>query len=127
MPTVGHNRGLETPAQEARSVSASWRESVGSLLDACDRIYRVLDAFEQDEDRQGQFIAGLVKGGVITVREGRLGLGSPKLSKLRTIGQHADILRRRDIAGVTNARVFRAVSALRTLQENTEPRRKQEA
>ena len=98
MPSVGHNRGVETPVQEARSVSAAWRESVASLLDACDRIYRVLDAFEQDEARQTQFIAGLVKGGVLTAREGKHGLASPKLSKLKTIGQYADVLRRKEIS-----------------------------
>jgi hypothetical protein len=70
---------------------------VSSLLDACERIHRVLDTFDEDVAKQAQFIKGLVKGRVLTEREGKLGVGSPKLSKLRTIGQHADLLRRRSI------------------------------
>jgi hypothetical protein len=97
MPSSGHNRNLETPLQEAQRVSSSWHESVSSLLDACERIHLVLDSFDEDETKLAQFIKGLVKGRVLTEREGKLGIGSPKLSKLRTIGQHADLLRRRSI------------------------------
>ena len=103
MPSSGHNRNLETPLQEAQRVSSSWHESVSSLLDACERIHRVLDTFDEDEAKQAQFIKGLVKGRVLTEREGKLGVGSPKLSKLRTIGQHADLLRRRSITTHLNA------------------------
>ena len=97
MPSSGHNRGLETPLQEAQRVSSSWHESVSSLIDACERIHRVVYTFDEEEAKLEQFIKGLVKGRVLTEREGKLGVGSPKLSKLRTIGQHADLLRRRSI------------------------------
>ena len=70
MPGIGHNRSLGSISKEAARVSAFWRSSVHSLLDACIRIDEVLEICEGDDVRRDRFISGLVNGGVLTRRRG---------------------------------------------------------
>lgn len=55
------------------------------------------DRFTADPVMYDAFIAALVIANVLTRRDGQLKDASPKLSKLLTVGQHADLLRRPDI------------------------------
>jgi hypothetical protein len=84
---------VEDGAREAKKVVVSWRASASSLLDACVRIHEVTTAYRDNEAELNKFIDGLVEGGVLTPNEGAKGIKSPQLSKLRTIGERAPMLR----------------------------------
>ena len=52
----------------------------------------------EDPERTGAFIQALADVHVLTAKEAKLSIKSPKLIKLRSIGKHKDFLRRKDIA-----------------------------
>lgn len=94
--TTGH--ADLNPAAEASLVAADWHRSAESLILACVRIKDDLTAFGQDQTLLEAFLAGLVDGSVLSRSEAKLGRRAPKLFKLVKIGEHADLLRRKEIS-----------------------------
>src|SRR5262245_54951918 len=86
------------PAAEASLVAADWHRSAESLILACVRIKDDLTAFGQDRTLLEAFLTGLVDGSVLSRSEAKLGRRGPKLFKLVKIGEHADLLRRKEIS-----------------------------
>ena len=86
------------PAAEASLVAADWHRSTESLILACTRIKDAFVTFGTDQALLKAFIAGLVDGHVLSTAEARLGRAAPKLTKLIKIGEHADLLRRKQIS-----------------------------
>ena len=81
------------PTSGAELVIQAWRGGNGSLIWACAFIVDVLRAFEGDPKATDSFLDELVSGRILPQRERQLGVeGSPKLSKLRKIGAHRDLL-----------------------------------
>ena len=74
---------------EAKKVSESWCDSLYSLLDACHRVHVVLDTYKNEHEEISRFLDGLASGGILTENERKQQTLSPKLSKLRCIGENA--------------------------------------
>jgi hypothetical protein len=68
-----------------------------AVIDAGARTAETLRRYRDDLEAVNAFIAVLADGEFISQRERKLGLASPKLSKIRTIGDHADLLRRDEV------------------------------
>jgi hypothetical protein len=85
------------PATEAALVVADFGASVEAGIRACVRVKDAVESFAGDRARLDMFIDGLVQGGVLSAAEAEMGLDSPKLSKLRKAGEHADLLRRPEV------------------------------
>jgi hypothetical protein len=86
------------PAAEGSQVAADWHGSVASLILACVRIRNALLTFGEDRALLDAFLAALVEGHVLSRSEAKLGRAAPKLSKLIKIGEHADLLRRKELS-----------------------------
>lgn len=67
------------------------------LIGACVLVRDAIDAYRGHREREDAFLAILVEGRVLPRAEAQLGFASPKLSKLRAVGDHADILRHPDV------------------------------
>jgi hypothetical protein len=80
-------------AAEAALVVGGFRSGVRAVIDACVRTNETIQRFRDDPDSIDAFLAVLVHGNIISRSEARLGKASPKLSKLTTIGQNAEMLR----------------------------------
>lgn len=80
------------PKAEADDIVARFNQGVEAVVDACQSINRSIARFRDRQDNLDAFIEGLASGHVISRSEARMGLGSPKLSKLQSIGEHAEIL-----------------------------------
>jgi hypothetical protein len=98
MPAVGFPTA-DDPAYEGGMVAHEWRSAVvmqyrsaEMLIRACVRIKDALRSFGDDDDRLDVFLAALVEGGVLTQAEAESGSASPKLVKLRKIGERGDLL-----------------------------------
>jgi hypothetical protein len=94
----GHSNELLLPgksdaAAEAALVVGGFRSGVRAVIDACVRTNETIQRFRDDPDSIDAFLAVLVHGNIISRSEARLGKASPKLSKLATIGQNAEMLR----------------------------------
>jgi hypothetical protein len=85
------------PRAEAAQVVADLGLGVEAEIGAYVRVNDAIESFERDTPRLNDFLAGLVDGHVLSAREARMGLSSPKLSKLRRIGEHAALLRHPEI------------------------------
>jgi hypothetical protein len=94
--TTGH--ADLNPAAEASLVAADWHRSAESLILACVRIKDDLLAFGQDQTLLEAFLTGLVDGHVLSRAEAKLGRRAPKLVKLVKIGEHAELLRQKEIS-----------------------------
>jgi hypothetical protein len=82
---------------EGKLVVYGFRAGVRAVIDACVRTAETIRHFQGDPEAIDDFLAVLVDGSVISAKEARLGLASPKLSKLRAIGANAELLRREEI------------------------------
>jgi hypothetical protein len=80
-------------ASEAALVVGGFRSGARSVIDACVRTNKSIQRFGDDPDLIDAFLAVLVDGNIISRSEARLGKASPKLSKFKTIGQSAEMLR----------------------------------
>jgi hypothetical protein len=81
-------------AAEAALVVGGFQSGTRAVLDACARTNEALQRFPDDNPELiDAFLAVLVEGNIVSRSEARLGKASPKLSKFKTIGQHAEILR----------------------------------
>lgn len=89
--------GKSDATAEGRLVVQGFRAGVRAVIDACVRTAEAVRRFQDDPEAVDHFLAELVDGSVISFKEARLGLASPKLSKLRAIGAHAELLRREEI------------------------------
>lgn len=85
------------PATQASLIATAWRGGVHAVIDAGTLMTESLRAFRDDPQHLDAFVAGLVAVDLLTSREARLGLRSPKLVKLNAIGENADLLRRAEI------------------------------
>jgi hypothetical protein len=85
--------GKSDAAAEAALVVSGFRSGVCAVIDACVRTNETIQRFCDDPDSIDAFLAVLVDGNIISRSEARLGKASPKLSKLTTIGQNAEMLR----------------------------------
>jgi hypothetical protein len=86
----------EAIAQGALVVNG-FRAGVRALIEACVRTAESIQRFQDDEEALRAFLRILVDGNVISESEARLGLASPKLSKLNAIGENAGLLYRDEI------------------------------
>jgi hypothetical protein len=108
------------PAAQALLIAAAWRGGVDAVINAGILMMQSLQAFGDDPERLDAFIAGLVEARLLTPNEARLRLVSPKLVKLRTIGEHADFLRRKEIAPYlvpSYSTIYQLIVLFRTLPE----------
>ena len=69
------------------------------MIDAGVRTAETISRYQDDPEATDAFIAVLAEGKLFSERERKLGLASPKLSKLRTIGAHAALLRCDEVLG----------------------------
>ncbi len=81
-------------------VAADWKGGFEAIIRVGVRVYDCLRAFEGNDERTDTFIRALEDLDVLTRNEARLGLHSSQLSKLRSIGEHAMLLRRPEISRV---------------------------
>jgi hypothetical protein len=79
---------------DAERVVSGLRSGVRAVIDACVLTATTCGRFPRSIDA---FMDVLVDGNIISREERKLGTASPKLSKLRTIGNHAALLNRHDI------------------------------
>jgi hypothetical protein len=84
--------GKSAAAVEGALVVGGFRAGVRAVIEACVRTAESIRRFQDDPSAIDDFLAALVEGNVISRSEARLGLSSPKLSKFRTIGDHAELL-----------------------------------
>lgn len=80
------------PVAEGARVARLLNASPENIIRACASICVVCTTLGQDRQAWDYFLAELAKGNIISAAEVRLGTRSPKLSKLKTIGEHADLL-----------------------------------
>jgi hypothetical protein len=85
------------PAAEASLVAADWHGSAESQILACVRIRGDILTFEKDQAAVRAFLAALVDDHVLPRAEAKFGRAAPKLCKLIKIGEHADLLQRKEI------------------------------
>lgn len=85
------NAGVVT---DAKRVVSGLRSGVREVIDACVLAAATCERFPDSID---DFLDVMVAGNIISAAERRLGPASPKLSKLRTIGKHAELLNREEI------------------------------
>lgn len=89
---------LDTVA-EAERVAEDWRGGSDSIIRAGVRIENYLRTAEGKDEKVSSFINELVKHGVLTPNDAKLGVEkSSKMSKLRTIGRHERTLRLPEVA-----------------------------
>jgi hypothetical protein len=79
---------------DAKRVVSGLRSGVRAVIDACVLTATTCQRFPDSID---EFLDVLVAGNIISRAERRLGPASPKLSKLRTIGNHAELLNREEV------------------------------
>jgi hypothetical protein len=89
--------GKSEAAVEGALVVSGFRSGVRAVIDACVRTAETIRRFRDDSSAIDDFMAVLVDGNIISRSEARLGLASSKLSKFRTIGDHAELLCRDEI------------------------------
>jgi hypothetical protein len=105
MPPFSEGRDLpeefvpstSSAAEEGALVVSGFRAGAQAVIGACVRILEVTTRFRDDPSAIDEFLAPLVDGKIISRSEARLGLASPKLSKLGAIGQHAEMLCREQV------------------------------
>jgi hypothetical protein len=84
-------------AVEAAEVIRGFRSGPLAVIDACVRTAEAIGRFRRNPIAVDEFLAVLAEGGVISHREAKLGLSSPKLSMICKIGDHAELLCRDEI------------------------------
>ena len=84
-------------AAEAIEVLNKLRSGPRAVIDGCARTSEVIDRFRDDPQAVDEFMAVLADGGVISHREAKLGLSSPKLSMMCQVGAHARLLCRDEV------------------------------
>ncbi len=85
------------PARDGNRVVKGLQSGARAIIKACTVVASTVRRYEKDRDSIDQFLGVLVDGNVISQAEARMKLTSPKLSKLRKIGDHAKFLLREDI------------------------------
>ena len=78
-------------------VVSGLRHTVRAVIDACVLITETVRRFDGDREALDEFLGVLADGNVIPWKQARLGSKSSKLSKLRKIGDYADLLCRDEI------------------------------
>ncbi len=85
------------PCAEGAKIVQGWQGSIRTLIEACIATNDTLGKIEKDRAAADQFIGVLVDGKILSKAEARLGAASPKLSKLRAIGENSSLLLSQDI------------------------------
>jgi hypothetical protein len=115
------------PARQASLIATFWRQGVDSVIECGVLMMESVRAFRADPERLDSFVTALVEVGLLTSREARLGLRSPKLVKLSAIGEHADLLRHADIAaylGPTYSTIYQLIVLFRQMEGEHEQKLK---
>ena len=86
-------RGINEATAEGAAVAAGLRSGVLSTIEACVRTLEATIKFKNDVEAVTAFIGPLAEAKILSPNEARLGLKSPKLSRLCKIGRYADWLR----------------------------------
>jgi len=86
-------RGKSAAGAEGAAVVDGLRSGVLATIDACVKALVARTKFKGDKQAIDDFLAPLVEVSILSSSEARLGLASPKLSKLCKIGEYADLLR----------------------------------
>jgi len=89
--------GETSPIALGDLVVSGLRSSVRAVIDACVLVAETVRRFEGDRESLDEFLDVLADGNVIPRKQARLGSKSSKLSKLRKIGEYAELLRRNEI------------------------------
>jgi hypothetical protein len=71
--------------------------SLEEVLTGCVRTHQFIDGIGDDAAQLDAFTSALADGKVLSKLEARLGLSSPKLSKLRAIGKNVEFFRRPEL------------------------------
>jgi hypothetical protein len=85
--------GKSDAANQGVLVLSGLRAGPLAVIDAGVRTAETIRRYHQDPESIDAFIGVLADGNLLSQRERKLGLASPKLSKLCTIGDHATLLR----------------------------------
>jgi hypothetical protein len=89
--------GETNPIALGDRVVSGLRSTVRAVIDACVLITETVRRFEGDRESLDEFLDVLADGNVIPRKQARLGSKSSKLSKLRKIGDYAELLCRDEI------------------------------
>jgi hypothetical protein len=89
--------GKTNPVALGDLVVSGLRSSVRAVIDACVLVAGTVRRFEGDPGSLYEFLDVLAGGNVIPRKQARLGSKSSKLSKLRKIGDYAELLGRNEI------------------------------
>ena len=84
-------------AAEAIEVLNKLRSGPRAVIDGCARTSEAIERFREQPQAIDEFMAVLADGGVISHREAKLGLSSPKLSMMCQVGAHAELLCRDEV------------------------------
>ena len=103
------------PATQAALVAAAWSGTVKGIIETGILVMASLRAFGDDADRRDAFIVALVEKRVLTSREARRRLASPKLIKLRTIGENQALLLHEEVFGFLSSSWLASFAALLAL------------
>jgi hypothetical protein len=102
-PAVGEPAAYEVLPGETNPIAlgdlvvSGLRSSVRAVIGACVLVSETVRRFEGNDDSFNAFLDVLVDGNVIPRKQARLGRKSSKLSKLRKIGDYAELLRRDEV------------------------------
>jgi hypothetical protein len=92
--------GLEAEAvaaEEATKVVQGLRDGVEAVIAACATAHATVERFKGNRAAVDQFVRVLADENVLSKAEARVGADSPKLSKLRKVGQYARTLQRTEV------------------------------
>lgn len=89
--------GETNPIALGDRVVSGLRSTVRAVINACVLITETVRRFEGDRESLDKFLDVLAEGNVIPRKQARLGSKSSKLSKLRKIGDYAELLCRDEI------------------------------
>jgi hypothetical protein len=89
--------GKSDAALQGALVLSGLRSGTLAVIEAGVRTAETVRRHQHDPESIDVFMATLAEGKLFSDRERKLGLASPKLSKIRSIGDHAPLLRRDEI------------------------------
>jgi hypothetical protein len=89
---AGFYHGKNDANTEGARVVEGLRSGVLATINACVRTFKAVCTFKDDADAIDAFLIPLVEAGILSPREARLGLASPKLAMLCKVGEYADRL-----------------------------------
>lgn len=119
----GKSDEIGTPYDEATLIARGLKASNEVVFRICARICMLITFFRNDRGALHQLLSEFGEKGVLTPNDVRLSLSSSKLSKLREIGEHAEVLLRLNLEiGAAYSVAYAAVVLFKMLPGDPEER-----